>query len=97
MAKLVWTDQALDDLEAVALFIEKDSSHYAQLLVSKVFDSVAILTTFPESGRVVPEINNPRIREIILGNYRIIYRLGIDLIEIITVYHSSRLLREEDL
>jgi len=50
---------------------------------------------FPGSGRIVPEIDRGEIREIKSGNYRIIYRLKGDADEIITVYHSSRLLDEK--
>lgn len=58
----------------------------------KVFDAVRRLESFPESGRIVPEIKQQNILEIILGNYRIIYRLKDDCAEILTVYHSARLL-----
>lgn len=82
----------MDDLEAIANFIARDSTHYAQLFAAKVFDAVSRIELLPESGRVVPEIKQKNIREIILGNYRIIYRLKTDYAEILTVYHSSRLL-----
>ena len=50
------------------------------------------LADFPQCGRIVPEINDAAIREIILGNYRIIYRLQAGLAEILTVFHGARLL-----
>lgn len=62
------------------------------MFASKIIDSVTRLEVFPESGRIVPELNDLKIREILLGNYRIIYRLTENLVEIITVYHSARLL-----
>ncbi len=92
MVEIRWTVQALDDVEAIACYIARDSSHYAQLFAVKAFDAVQRLQAFPESGRTVPEINQPDIREIILGNYRIIYRLTNNLVEILTVFHSARLL-----
>lgn len=92
MAEINWTPQALDDVEAIANFIAHDSPHYAQLFATKVFDAVERLNLFPESGRVVPEIDQMNIREIILGNYRIIYRIKLQKVEILTVYHSARLL-----
>ncbi len=58
----------------------------------KVFEAVDRVELFPESGRIVPELKRKEIREIILGNYRIIYRIKGELVEILTVYHSSRLL-----
>ena len=54
--------------------------------------AVERLAHLPRIGRVVPEINDTAIREIILGNYRIIYRLHTELAEILTVYHGARLL-----
>jgi len=50
-----------------------------------------ILKTLPESGRVVPELGISQIRELIEGNYRIVYRLlSKELVEILTVHHSAR-------
>jgi len=97
MAEIRWTEQALDDVEAITVYIARDSSHYAQLFAQKIFDAVKRLQTFPESGRNLPEIERNEIREIILGNYRVIYRLKMDLVEIITIYHSSRLLDNDSI
>lgn len=57
-----------------------------------VLAAVGRLANFPNSGRVVPEIKDPGIREIILGSYRIVYRVKGDLVELLTVYHGARLL-----
>ena len=92
MAKLKWTEQALDDVEAIAIYIARDSFFYAQVFAQRIFDSVQRLEIFPESGRVVPEVAQQNIREVLHGNYRIIYRVKNDFVEILTVYHSSRLL-----
>lgn len=75
MAEIRWTVQALDDVEAIANYIARDSAHYAQFFATKIFDAVKRIEIFPESGRVVSEINQQDIREILLGNYRIIYRI----------------------
>lgn len=92
MADLIWTKQALSDVENITEYIAKDSNYYAKTFVEKIFTSVTRLEVFPESGRVVPELNDLCIREIILGNYRIIYRVNSKIVEILTVYHSARLL-----
>lgn len=92
MVKVSWTEQTLDDVESIADFISKDSLKYAQLFVDKIFNSVEVLIDFPLSGRIVPELDDKSIREIILGSYRIIYRIKSEEVEIITVYHSARLL-----
>ncbi|MBI1938275.1 MAG: type II toxin-antitoxin system RelE/ParE family toxin [Ignavibacteriales bacterium] len=92
MARISWTEQALSDIQEICGFIEKDSFRYAQIFADKVFAAVENLSKYPELGRVVPEYNNARIREIIFGNYRIIYKYKHDEIVILTVYHSARLL-----
>ena len=95
MVAVRWTDQALNDVEDIAVYISTDSVYYARLFTQKTFSVVKRLGDFPKSGRVVPEINMDNVREIVLGNYRIIYRLKDDLVEILTIYHSSRLLNAD--
>jgi len=93
MVRVSWTDQALDDIENIAQFIAKDSLKYANIQVQRFFDKAEILTTHPHAGRIVPEMNQDPLRELIQGNYRIIYRIVTDnQIDIITVHHSRRLL-----
>ena len=92
MAEVRWTLQASEDLESIAEFIAKDSPHYACLFVIDVLKAVERLADFPRSGRVVPELNDPNIREIILGSYRIVHRLRNEVAEILTIYHTARLL-----
>lgn len=92
MVAVRWTPQAADDLESLALFIAADSPHYASLLVMDVLASVERLQDFPQSGRIVPELSAPDIRELILGNYRVVYRIRTDVVEILTVWHGARLL-----
>lgn len=71
MAEVRWTPQAADDLEAITEFIAQDSSEYASLFALDVVAAVERVALFPQMGRIVPEVNNPLIREVILGNYRI--------------------------
>ena len=92
MAEIRWTQQAANDLEGIADFIGQDSLHYAVLFVKDVLAAVDRLAAFPCYGRIVPEINDPAIREIILGNYRIVYRAMQEFVEILAVYHGARLL-----
>lgn len=92
MAQVKWTLQAVDDLSSIAEFIAKDSRYYAHLFVINIVGYVERLSSFPKSGRIVPEIKNPLIREIITGNYRISYRFQTKTVEILTVYHGAKLL-----
>ena len=94
MAEVVWTRQAAEDLEEIRRFIARDSEHYAALVYRRLVESVDRLELFPLSGRVVPEFGRESIREVIWGNYRIVYRVRGTLVEVLTVFHGSRLLRE---
>jgi toxin ParE1/3/4 len=93
MTALIWTRRAIEDVQSIQRFIEKDSPHYAQLVAQQLIASVERLPTFPQSGRIVPEVNDPAIREVIQGSYRIVYRFVREEIHIITVHHSARLLK----
>jgi plasmid stabilization system protein ParE len=88
---LRWTLQAAEDLEAIGKFIERDSPTYARQVVEGLFEAAGGILSFPDIGRVVPERGDPHIREIQRPPYRIIYRRGPDLIEILTIHHSARL------
>ncbi len=89
MAKVTWTDQALDDLDSICLFIARDSLQYAKMFAIRAFEATGRLELFSKSGRIVPEINREDIREIILGHYRIIYRVITEEVEILTVHHGA--------
>ena len=92
MAQIRWPPQAADDLESIANFIAKDSPHYARLFVIDVVNAVDRLLEFPISGRMVPELKDKTIREMILGHYRIVYRIENETVHVLTVHHGARLL-----
>lgn len=95
MVELNWTDNALNDLENIGQYISKDSERYAKSVIQNLFKSTEILIKFPKAGRIVPEFKNKAIRELIRGNYRIVYRiLESNRIDIITIHHSARLLKK---
>jgi addiction module RelE/StbE family toxin len=73
MVKIIWTELAVDDLKLIHEYISKDSKRYADRFIEKIIERVDQLEHFPKSGRVVPEFDLPTIRELIDGNYRIIY------------------------
>ncbi|MBN1803532.1 MAG: type II toxin-antitoxin system RelE/ParE family toxin [Candidatus Lokiarchaeota archaeon] len=83
----------MEDLSEIKDYIARDSAAYAKIFINKLYDSVQKLVEFPKIGRIVPELNNALIRELLFQNYRIIYRIVDDLVEIISVFHGSRLLR----
>ena len=93
MVRIEWTDRSLEDLKNIYDYIARDSKSFASLFSKKLYETVQKLKEFPNMGRIVPEVNIPSVREIIFQNYRIIYKIKTDYIEIITVFHGSRLLK----
>jgi len=94
LSKLRWSPQAARDLEAIRDYIASDSPRYAALVVERIVVAVERLTQFPESGRIVPERNDPALREVIVAPYRVVYRVRLGLVEIATVFRASRMLPE---
>ncbi len=93
MVKLNWTTQAKNDLISIAEYIGQNSKKYARIQIQRIRQRTTQLKEHPNSGREVTELENPRIRELILGNYRIIYCIVSDeRVDILTVHHSARLL-----
>jgi len=92
MAKVKWSLQALDDLDAICLFIARDAPQVAALFADRAFRATDRLASYPRSGRVVPELEIGHIREIIVGSYRLIYQIQDDEVQILTVHHGARLL-----
>jgi len=90
MVKIIWTEQSLNDLDNIAEYISKNSYKYAKITLNKIFSKVEILKTNPKIGRIVPELQDEQFRELINGNYRIIYKIIDFSIEILTIHHSSR-------
>jgi toxin ParE1/3/4 len=94
MVKIVWNNLAIEDLTEIEEFIAQDSISYAIITVEKIHDRVSVLQNFPKSGRIVPEFENAVIRELIEGNYRIVYWLKNKReIIILRVHHAARLLK----
>lgn len=93
MTRISWTLQALDDVESIRRYVARDSEEYASLLVARFLQAVERLADFPVSGRIVPEVGDTQLREVISGSYRIVYRLLDDEVVIVTVHHGARLLR----
>src|SRR5947207_7804819 len=93
-----WTTEALDDIENIAQFIAKDSEHYAVIQSERFFEKVRILETHPLAGKIVPELKSENIRELIEGNYRIIYSIvSQNRIDILTIHHGKRLISNNPL
>lgn len=88
--KIIWSDEALSDIEALADYISKDSPYYAAAFIRDIIEASRTLDDFAHRGRIVPELNDPDIRELLIGNYRLIYRITKSEIIITTLVHGAR-------
>jgi toxin ParE1/3/4 len=92
MVKVIWTARSLTDLGEIGEYISKDSMKYAKLTLEKLIETAKLIEHNPRIGRIVPEVKQRDIREIISGSYRVIYQTkGKEYAYILTVHHSSRL------
>ena len=95
MVKIIWTNRSLADLQEIGDYISRDSVQYARLTLERIISVAGFLESNPFIGRKVPEINEPSIRELIIGSYRLIYKIVKEpRIYILTVHHSARLLKK---
>jgi toxin ParE1/3/4 len=90
MAKVIWSPSALDDVDRIAEYIARDAPAKAALFATRLLQSAGRLETFPSSGRPIPEIGDSSCREIILGAYRVMYRIVGDAVWITGVVHGAR-------
>ena len=93
--KVHWTDNAISQLIAIYDYIARDSPFYAQRMVDRLTRRSQQLADFPRSGRIVPEYEAEDIREVIEKPYRLIYYLGPDQVEVLSVVHSAQRLPSE--
>jgi len=91
MAQAVrWTLAASEDLAEAAEFIAKDSPFYATALVREARAAAFSLRRFADRGRVVPESDDPAIRELFIKHYRLIYQVTADHVFILAFIHGTR-------
>ncbi len=95
--QIIWTREALDRLTDIEDYISKDSPDRAINFVNYLIDQGETLKDHPKIGRIVSEVGNENIRELIAKKYRIIYRVSKKGVEILTVFEGHRLLRLEEL
>jgi plasmid stabilization system protein ParE len=90
--RVAWSTRAVEDLVAIAQYISADSAAYATTVVKTILNTARILSNFPHSGHVVPEMADESIREWFAYSYRVIYRVEDEKITIAAVVHGRRLL-----
>jgi len=90
-----WTDLALERVDEIALHIAEDDREATIRWTVELFEAVDRLSDFPESGRMVPELEERAVRELVYGAYRVFYRVG-DAVTVLSVRHGSQLIRDEE-
>ena len=95
--KIIWSPLAVERTSEIAEYITIDNPSAAIAWVEKVFEKVDLLKLSPKMGREVPEISRKENREIIFGNYRIIYRIEKTKISILTIRHGKQILPVDEI
>lgn len=90
--RVSWSPAALDDIDAIAEYIHRDSPAYASAVVSKLLEAAQGLVIFPNAGRIVPEFADNTIRECFVYSYRLIYRIQGNKVLVVAAVHGRRLL-----
>jgi len=99
MTRVIWSPRALDDLDAIEAYIAQDNATAARRVVAKIVHRAKRIELFPESGGFVEEDESHRYRQILQGNFRVIYRYEptTNTAFVITVIHAARLLDPDTL
>ena len=87
--KIIWTEDGINSFEEIVRYISHDSEFYASNFARRLLLAIERLEIFPRSGRIVPEYNNPDIRELIYQNYRIVYKISDKAVYIALIIHGT--------
>ncbi len=91
MVRIIWLVEAQKDLKSIFDFIASVSPRFAKFQVKEIKQRVKVLETFPRAGKIVEEIGNTKIREIVFSNYRIVYRINTEReVLILMIHHGAR-------
>jgi toxin ParE1/3/4 len=88
--RIVWTESALADVEAIAAYIARDSERYAAAVVGQPLEAAAALAEHAGHGRVVPELADNDTREVFVYSWRLIYRIAPGVVTVLTVVHQKQ-------
>lgn len=94
MKRVEWTAPAVEDLQEIRDYIARDSALYADAAAERIILACEALAAFPKRGRMVPEVCDPQLREIVVQAYRVIYRIKRNRLQILAVIHGARELPE---
>jgi toxin ParE1/3/4 len=85
-----WSKPAKLDLKQIHDYIARDSKFYAQKVSIEIVEKSERLNSFPKLGRIVPEIGDPNIRELLIYSYRLVYEVFPNKVEVLALIHSKR-------
>ena len=88
--RVIWTQEALRALDEVLEYIAKDAPEGARLVLQQALAAASSLATLSERGRVVPEIDDPSVREVFVFRYRLLYEVAPTEVRILSLLHGSR-------
>lgn len=88
--EVIWTQRARDALDEAAAFVAEDSPEAAVNLVERALDAAESLSTLSERGRIVPELDDPTVREIFVYRYRLVYEVAPSQITVLGFLHGAR-------
>jgi len=93
---IIWTRLAFQRLLEIEEFIARDHPGVAQSHTDRLLFETDKLGDFPKMGRLVPELPAGSLRELIISNYRIVYRIDHETIHVLTVFESHKLFPKQD-
>jgi len=95
--RVIWSKESLHRLSEIEEFITQNNPKRAVRFINYLIERAESVSQNPQIGRIVPEISNQNIREILAKKYRIVYRITENRIEILTVFEGHRLLRLDEI
>lgn len=95
--RVIWTPQAQQDLKSIKAYISQHDPRAAASFVKRIRQRGRKLVTLPSAGVPVEQPFRPDLREFFVGNYRIIYHVGRDVVHILLAAHGARLLGSDEL
>ncbi len=91
-AKIVWTEMALEDLRSIVAYISKDDEDAARKFGFRLIRKVDVLMEFPRIGRMVAELREEHLLELVLSPYRIVYEVHgrEEVVSVLRIWHAAR-------
>ncbi|OGL47926.1 MAG: addiction module toxin RelE [Candidatus Schekmanbacteria bacterium RBG_13_48_7] len=87
---VIWSIEAKQDLKRIHNYIARDSKYYAKKVSQDIIEKSEKLIDFPMMGRIVPEIGEPNIRDLLIYSYRLIYEISLNKIEVLALVHGKQ-------